>query len=216
MTDYIKYSDEQLIERIKQFPEEENAIADYLLEKYKPLVRKLSNEFYIIGGEAEDMIQEGMIGLFKAIRSYETGKDASFMSFAHLCIRRQVITAMDASRRKKHAPLNSYISFSAEGEEKTKLEELLSDDMDDPETLIIEQEFWEEFYRNLWEKLSKLEQSVLTLYREGRSYTEIADLMCKSPKAIDNALQRIRKKVSEWNFQESEHTPSVVLSQKKK
>lgn len=216
MADYIKYSDEQLIERIKEFPEEGNAIADYLLEKYKPLVRKLSNEFYIIGGEAEDMIQEGMIGLFKAIRSYEGGKDASFMSFAHLCIRRQVITAMDASRRKKHAPLNSYISFSAEGEEKTKLEELLSDDMDDPETLIIEQEFWEEFYRNLWEKLSKLEQSVLTLYREGRSYTEIADLMCKSPKAIDNALQRIRKKVSEWNFQESEHTPSVVLSQKKK
>ncbi|MBE5890956.1 MAG: sigma-70 family RNA polymerase sigma factor [Lachnospiraceae bacterium] len=178
------------------------------MAKYKPLVRGLANEFYIIGGETEDLIQEGMIGLFKAVRDYEKSKEASFSSFANLCVRRQIYTAMEASNRKKHTPLNTYISFSSEeGEDQTVLEEhILNGASASPEQLVIEQEFWEEFYRELWKKLSKMEQQVLTLYREGRTYTEIAEVMHKEPKTIDNALQRIRKKVRLWNSQESART----------
>lgn len=200
---YSDYTDEQLL----QIKDESNGagITDFLLEKYKPLVRKISNRFYLIGAETDDVIQEGMIGLFKAIGSYESGKDASFYTFAHICIERQMMTALAASNRKKHAPLNSYISMSNAGEQ------LVDEMIDGPETLVIEQEFWEEFFSELWEKLSKMEQQVLALYREGKTYTEIADIMDKEPKAIDNALQRIRKKVSLWNFQESGKIPSVAL-----
>lgn len=209
MGDFTEQTDEELIARIRD-PQVRNReeITDYLMAKYKPLVRGLANEFYIIGGETEDLIQEGMIGLFKAVRDYEKGKEASFSSFANLCVRRQIYTAMEASNRKKHTPLNTYISFSSEeGEDQTVLEEhILNGASASPEQLVIEQEFWEEFYRELWKKLSKMEQQVLTLYREGRTYTEIAEVMHKEPKTIDNALQRIRKKVRLWNSQESART----------
>ena len=209
--DYQSLTDEELILRSRAADAQECAeITDYLLAKFKPLVRSMSNEFFIIGGDSDDLIQEGMIGLFKAIRDYDVQREASFSTFANLCVRRQIYSAMEASNRKKHTPLNSYISlFSDDEEEKNSLEEHLFDETTvSPEQLVIEQEFWEEFYQELWKRLSKLEREVLSLYREGRSYTEIAAIMNKDPKAIDNALQRIRKKVSLWNFQESEHAPS--------
>lgn len=205
---YSAFSDEELIEQLNS--NGEDAIAEYLLEKYKPLVRKLSNEFYIIGGDSNDLLQEGMIGLFKAIRDYKSGKDATFFTFANICIRRQLYTAMEASKRLKHAPLNSYVSLSAtdtEGGNEAN-EEIAKRFAESPEDYVIEQEFWERFYNEIWERLSKMERQVLELYREGMTYTEIAVKLQKEPKAIDNALQRIRKKVSLWSFQESEITAS--------
>ena len=198
MTEFGIFSDEQLIEMLRQpDAKEADGITDYIMQKYKPLVRKKTNALYLIGGENDDLVQEGMIGLFKAVRDYDSSRESSFYHFAELCINRQLYSALSASNRKKHAPLNSYISFSAgEDEEGIALEELLEGrDTANPEQLVIEQEVWQEFRKRLWERLSKMEQKVLTLYLEGKPYTEIAELMEKQPKSIDNALQRIRQKI---------------------
>ena len=166
------------------------------MEKYKPLVRKKSNAVYLIGGETEDLIQEGMIGLFKAVRDYNPEKSASFFSFAELCINRQIYSALEASNRKKHSPLNNYVSFSSQQEaEDMNLEEVISDQNLSPEQVIIEKEHKQEFFTRLEEKLSTMEKKVLYLYLEGNSYTRIAEMMEKTPKSIDNTLQRIRAKV---------------------
>ena len=119
---YNNFTDEELIEKLRAGDAE---IADYIMEKYKPLVRKKSNAVYLIGGETEDLIQEGMIGLFKAVRDYNPEKSASFFSFAELCINRQIYSALEASNRKKHSPLNNYVSFSSQQEaEDMNLEEV--------------------------------------------------------------------------------------------
>lgn len=189
---YEAFSDEELIEKLRQG---EKDITDYILEKYKPLVRKKTNAMYLIGGETEDLIQEGMIGLFKAIRDYRSDKDASFYHFAELCINRQLYSAIEASNRKKHQPLNSYISLSDQKQQSAVAAEFLVDQERTPEQMVIEQELWEEYKRRLEQNLSKMERKVLQYYLDGNHYIQIAEIMGKSPKSIDNALQRIRQKI---------------------
>lgn len=190
---YTNYTDEALIDMLRSGDAE---IADYLMEKYKPLVRKKTNAMYLIGGETEDLIQEGMIGLFKAMRDFNPRREVSFFSFAELCINRQLYSALEASNRKKHIPLNTYISFSnKEDADGVSLEQMLTDETASPEQLMIEHESKEEFFQRLQEKLSPMEKKVLYLYLEGHSYTQIAELMEKTPKSIDNSLQRIRTKI---------------------
>ncbi len=190
---YTHLSDEELIDRLRAG---EKDITDYIMEKYKPLVRKKTNAMYLIGGETEDLIQEGMIGLFKAVRDYDVQKNNSFFSFADLCITRQLYSALEASNRKKHSPLNNYVSFSTQEEtDGMNLEELLSSQSSSPEQMMIEKEGKQEFFARLEENLSTMEKKVLYLYLEGDTYTQIAESMGKPPKSIDNTLQRIRGKV---------------------
>lgn len=189
---YEAFSDEELIKKLRQGKDD---ITDYILEKYKPLVRKKTNAMYLIGGETEDLIQEGMIGLFKAIRDYKPDKDASFYHFAELCINRQLYSALEASNRKKHQPLNSYISLSEQEHPDAVAAELLVDKESGPEQTVIEQEVWEEYKKRLAQKLSRMENQVLQYYLDGNHYIQIAEMMGKSPKSIDNALQRIRQKI---------------------
>lgn len=194
MADYQEMSDEQLIGQLRSG---DSGVMDYILDKYKPLVRKKANAVFLIGGETDDLIQEGMIGLFKAVRDYDGGKEASFFSFAELCITRQLYKAVEASNRKKHAPLNTYISFYSEtGEEGHSLAETLTTGgMGDPEQMIIDQENLKQFWDGLREHLSPMEQQVLDEYLQGNNYQQIAEHMNKQPKTIDNALQRIKTKV---------------------
>lgn len=194
MADYQEMSDEQLIGQLRSG---DSGVMDYILDKYKPLVRKKANAVFLIGGETDDLIQEGMIGLFKAVRDYDGGKEASFFSFAELCITRQLYKAVEASNRKKHAPLNTYISFYSEtGEEGHSLAETLTTGgMGDPEQMIIDQENLKQFWDGLREHLSSMEQQVLDEYLQGNNYQQIAEHMNKPPKTIDNALQRIKTKV---------------------
>ena len=190
---YEAYSDEELIVKLR---EGDGDIADYLIEKYKPLVRKKTNAMYLIGGENEDLIQEGMIGLFKAIRNYNEEKGCNFFSFAELCIGSQLYSALESSNRKKHQPLNTYISFSAtEGENGMTLEELLTGYGINPEQMMLEAERQREFAAKLEEKLSPMEKKVLRLYLDGNSYVNIGELLGKPAKSIDNTLQRIRSKI---------------------
>lgn len=194
MEGYQKFSDEQLIGMLR---EGNDGIMDYILGKYKPLVLRKANAMYLIGGDTDDLIQEGMIGLFKAIRDYRAERESSFFHFAELCITRQLYSAVEASNRKKHAPLNSYVSFYSKTDEEGKslAETLSTDTMDNPEQLVIAQEnlaqFWEEVKRHL----SAMEQEVLDEYLAGHNYRQIAKKLGKSPKAIDNALSRIRAKI---------------------
>lgn len=191
--DYTNYTDEELVEKIQSGDRE---ITDYIMEKYKPLVRKKTNALYLIGGETEDLIQEGMIGLFKAVRDFNPEKETNFFSFAELCISRQLYSALEASNRKKHIPLNTYIPFSNPDEvDGVKIEQIVTEQTVNPEEMLIEQEAREEFFRRLEKKLSPMEEKVLYLYLDGNSYTQIAELLDKEPKSIDNTLQRIRGKV---------------------
>lgn len=195
MRKYTEFTDEELIARLRNG---ESEITDYLMEKYKTLVRKKANAMYLIGGETEDLIQEGMIGLFKALRDYKPDKEVSFSHFAGVCIERQMYSAITASNRKKNQPLNGYVSISLEaGEEGMTLAEILPDEQMNPETLVIEREFKKKFWEMLNKELSAMEREVLHLYLSGCSYIRIAELMEKEPKSIDNALQRIRKKIRE-------------------
>ena len=191
---YGDFTDEQLIERLRSG---ETQIMEYILDKYKPLVRKKANAMYLIGGETDDLIQEGMIGLFKAIRDYDAGRETSFFHFAELCISGQLYNAVEASNRKKHAPLNSYVSFYAGSEEEGQslLDSLSSGEIGNPEDMIISQENAKQFWKQLRERLSGMEQQVLDEYLSGLNYKQIAQRMGKSPKAIDNALQRIKGKI---------------------
>ena len=194
METYQKLSDEELIKRLRLGDEK---IMDFVLDKYKPLVRKKANAMFLIGGDTDDLIQEGMIGLFKAIRDFKEEKEASFFSFAQLCITRQIYSAVEASNRKKHAPLNSYVSFYSEtSEEGQPLAEFLeSERTDNPEQRMIEQESFEQFLGKVRGSLSKMECAVLDEYLSGLNYQQIAEKRGKSPKTIDNALQRIKTKI---------------------
>lgn len=193
-SDYRQCSDDELIDRLRRG---EEPIMDYICDKYKNLVRSKAKSMFILGADSEDLIQEGMIGLFKAVRDYDGGKEASFFSFAELCITRQLYKAVEASNRKKHAPLNTYISFYSEtGEEGHSLAETLTTGgMGDPEQMIIDQENLKQFWDGLRKHLSPMEQQVLDEYLQGNNYQQIAEHMNKPPKTIDNALQRIKTKV---------------------
>ena len=192
--EYQKLADEELIQKLREGDER---IMDYILEKYKPLVLRKANAMFLIGGDTDDLIQEGMIGLFKAIRDYRSDRETSFFHFAELCINRQLYSAVEASNRKKHVPLNTYVSFYSQTTEEGKslAETLLTDQMDDPEQLVIEQENFTAFWEQLREQLSALERQVLDAYLEGKNYRQIAEELGKSPKTNDNALSRIKGKI---------------------
>ena len=191
---YLGMTDEQLIEQLRAG---DKNIMDYILNKYKPLVLGKANAMYLIGGDTDDLIQEGMIGLFKAIRDFQPDRESTFFHFAEICITRQLYSAVEASNRKKHVPLNTYVSFySQTGEEGKSLAETLpTDDMDNPEQMIIHQENMRTFWEQLKSRLSKMECQVLDEYLKGLNYRQIAEKLEKSPKAIDNALSRIKGKI---------------------
>ena len=185
-------TDEQLISRLRGG---EKPIMDFLMEKYKGLVRQKAKAMYLWGGENDDLIQEGMIGLFKAVQDYDVTQEASFFSFARLCITRQMYSAIEASKRKKHSPLNSYISlYEKTDEQVTLLETMEAGGESNPEELLVNREYAELLESKLEESLSDLENRVLYLHLLGTDYTTIARLLDKSPKTVDNALQRIKSK----------------------
>ena len=193
MADYMGDSDEELISKLRKYEIQE--IMDYILDKYKPLVRKRANSLYLIGGDTDDLIQEGMIGLFKAIRDYKEDQDTSFYHFAKLCIERQMYTAVEASRRKKHAPLNSYISLYDDTGGGVALADILMGRADEnPEYMLIDKESVKQCLEEVSKNLSKMEKQVLDYMLEGFNYQQIAEKMGKSPKAIDNAIQRMKGK----------------------
>lgn len=183
MNNYNIYHDEELIRRLHAG---EDGIAEYLLEKYKPFVKSKSRALFLVGGDREDLIQEGMIGLFKAMRDYNSEKNVPFASFAKLCVERQMYTAIEAAGRLKNMPLNGYISLSEEGEN------LMDGGI---EEAVIEKASYQQMYENVQKNLSAMEREVLELYLEGKDYTEIAKILGKTDKSVDNALQRIKSKI---------------------
>ena len=195
---YEQSTDEELIHRLR---EGEEAVMDYICEKYKPLVRSKAKSMFILGGDNEDLIQEGMLGLFKAVRDYDSGRDASFYTFADLCISRQLYTAVQASQRKKHIPLNTYISLYGDvgeqdnGETRKLAESLANLSERNPEELFLDKERVDYLERTIERELSGFEKQVLDLYMTGMSYTQIAKVLGRDEKAADNALQRLKNKI---------------------
>ena len=181
--------------------------ADCLMQRYKGYVRSLSHARYLIGGDTDDLIQEGMIGLMKAIRDYRPDKLSSFRAFAELCITRQIITAIKTATRQKHIPLNSYVSLNKplydEESDRTLLDVIIEGRASNPEELIIGQEDLSSIHAKIDEVLSSLEQEVLRSYLDGKSYQEIADNLGRHVKSIDNALQRVKRKLEKY-LEESE------------
>lgn len=192
--DYTIRNDEEIIELIQKGQAD---ATEYMLKKYYPLVKKSIRTLYLIGADTEDLSQEGMIGLFKAIQSFQPDNNASFYTFAKVCIDRQIYSAIKASNRKKHSPLNSYISFYSKiNEDEMELIDNLEAGMDsNPEQIVLDRENTTSIEEILDEHLSKMEKQVLTLYLEGKSYADIATQLGKTSKSIDNAIQRIRDKV---------------------
>lgn len=192
MKDYDKYTDEELIGFLRRGEAE---VADYLLNKYKPLVRRKARALYLAGGDQEDLLQEGMLGLFKAVQEYQPDKEASFQTFAGLCVSRQMYSAVTSARRQKHLPLNSSISLN---ELEENQEEYNLRPVDSPEAIFLDQEAAEMLEKRIWSGLSPFEKNVLDLYLKGLDYLQIAGNLEKPAKSIDNALQRIRAKVSQF------------------
>lgn len=203
---YENSTDEELIERLRDGEEQ---IMEYLLDKYKNLVRSKAKSMYILGGDTQDLVQEGMIGLFKAIRDYDAGRDASFYTFAQLCVSRNIYSAVQKSGRQKHAPLNFYISiYGSEGgrDGEGSLDssfngaiDLLADgETSNPEEIFISQENMEQLQKYIEEELSAFETQVLELHITGMGYVEIAKVLGRDEKSTDNALQRIRAKLKKY------------------
>ena len=195
--DYAQSSDEELILRLR---EGESPVTDFIMDKYKNLVRSKAKSMFILGADNEDLIQEGMIGLFKAIRDYDSGRDASFYTFADLCVSRQMYTAVQAAGRQKHIPLNSYVSLyanmsDAEGEGTVLVDALQSVVDKSPEELFFDQENVNVLEEQIDSTLSSFEKQVLDLYITGMSYIQIAKVLGKDEKSTDNALQRIKSKI---------------------
>nr|WP_207750360.1 sigma-70 family RNA polymerase sigma factor [Mordavella massiliensis] len=187
-------TDEQLIRQLRAGEED---ITDYLMEKYKGMVRKEAKAMYLLGGENDDLIQEGMIGLFKAVRDYDAAQEASFGTFARLCVTRQLYSAIEASRRKKHSPLNSYVSFYEKEDREgggSLLDTMEAGCESDPEQAFLSKDNARRMEEELEESLSSLEKRVLYLHLRGTDYRTIASLLDRSPKTVDNAIQRIRAK----------------------
>ncbi len=192
---YEDIPDEEIIKLIKLG--DKNAL-NYLLEKYNDIVNMKANKFFIIGAEKEDMVQEGMIGLYKAIKSFDTEKQNSFKTFANLCIERQLITAIKTSNRQKHIPLNSSFSLNTsaynENDETSIMEILDTKLVEDPLETITKKEYFADVESKIDKNLSDFERQVLNFYIQGDSYINIANKLASPVKAIDNAIQRIRKK----------------------
>ncbi|WP_047154537.1 RNA polymerase sporulation sigma factor SigH [Aneurinibacillus tyrosinisolvens] len=175
---------------------------EYLINKYRNFVRAKARSYFLIGADREDIVQEGMIGLYKSIRDFRGDKLASFKAFAELCITRQIITAIKTATRQKHIPLNSYVSLDKpiydEDSDRTLLDIICGTRVTDPEELIINQEEYDDIEDKMSEILSDLEQQVLLLYLDGRSYQEIAVDLSRHVKSIDNALQRVKRKLEKY------------------
>lgn len=196
---YANYTDEELVQLTH---EGEPLAQDQLFEKYKNFVRSKVRSYFLIGADREDIIQEGMIGLYKAIRDYKSDKLSSFRAFAELCITRQMITAIKTATRQKHIPLNSYVSLNKpvydDDSDRTLIDVLSVNKITNPEELIIGQEDYAAIEARIGEMLSDLEWEVLTSYLMGKSYQEIAVDLKRHVKSIDNALQRVKRKLEKY------------------
>jgi len=193
---YDMMADEKLIDISRNG---DSQATDYLIEKYKNSVRAKARMLYLLDGDNDDLVQEGMIGIFKAIRDYDAQKDASFKTFVNICIDRQMYDAVRKSNRKKNLPLNSYIPFGYSRSEENEnsgydIDRMALGKSNNPEDIMIERENTDRIFEGLNENLSSFEKEVLRLYIEGLNYTEIAETMEKTPKSIDNALQRVKAK----------------------
>ncbi len=195
---YEQYGDEELIIRLR---DGEDGITEYLMNKYKNLVRSKAKSMYLLGADSDDLIQEGMIGLFKALRDYDSGRDASFLTFADLCVSRQMYTAVQASRRQKHIPLNTYVSLYGsagmghDGEEEELVNVLAARTGENPEDVVIDRENVVQLEQTIERELSGFEKQVLDLYMIGMGYQQIAKVLGRDEKSTDNALQRIKTKL---------------------
>ena len=197
---YEKMTDEELIKLAKK---EDKTALESLIERYKETVNMKVSKYYINGAEKEDLIQEGLIGLFKAVKSYNCEIENSFKSFANMCIERQLITAVKGSNRQKHIPLNSYVSLNnsnyenEEGDIENPLIDVLDlNTVEDPLETITKNEYIENVEKTINESLSTFEKQVLNKYIEGQSYVQIAESLNSPVKSVDNAIQRIRKKTA--------------------
>ena len=194
---YSNLTDEQIVTEIKQG--DEYALS-YLLEKYKELVNMKVGKYFMVGAEKEDIMQEGMIGLYKAIKNFDTQKQNSFKTFANLCIERQLITAIKTSNRQKHMPLNSYLSLNMAAYENNEedsvelIDTFNSNTIEDPLETVMKKEYYEQIHNNIEKSLSKFEKQVLDRFMKGESYNVIAKRLDSPVKSVDNAIQRIRKK----------------------
>lgn len=191
--------DEELVENAKQGSSQ---ALEYIINKYKNFVRAKARTYFLIGADREDIIQEGMIGLFKAIRDYKEDKLSSFRAFAELCITRQIITAIKTATRQKHIPLNSYVSLNKplfdEESDRTLMDMLSEVSISDPEELMINREDFNNIELKMGEVLSGLELEVLDSYLQGKSYFEISKDLNRQVKSIDNALQRVKRKLEKY------------------
>lgn len=196
---YLHYEDDVLIELVHQGDSE---VLDYLIHKYRNFVRAKARTYFLIGADKEDIVQEGMIGLYKAIRDFKGDKLSSFKAFAELCITRQIITAIKTATRQKHIPLNSYVSLDKpifdEESDRTLMDIISGAKTLDPEELIINQEEFDDIELKMAELLSDLERKVLALYLDGQSYQEISEELNRHVKSIDNALQRVKRKLERY------------------
>ncbi|WP_277300601.1 RNA polymerase sporulation sigma factor SigH [Veillonella montpellierensis] len=199
-SDYKTMTDETLI-KLAQTKEDDSAI-DFIVNKYKNFVRAKARSYFLMGADYEDIIQEGMIGLYKAIRDFRPEKQASFRGFAEICIVRQMITAVKAATRQKHMPLNSYVSLNkpiyTEESERTLMDMLSERAITDPEELLISQEQFKDTEVMMGKMLSNLEWEVLLAYLDGKPYQTIAEETGRSIKSIDNALQRVKRKLDKY------------------
>ena len=200
--DIVSYPDLLEEEVVALARDGDDKASEYLIKKYKNFVRAKARSYFLIGADREDIIQEGMIGLFKAIRDFQVDKISSFRAFAELCITRQIITAIKTATRQKHIPLNSYVSLNKpiydEESERTLMDVLAGARVLDPEELIISREEVHSIETKIGEVLSDLEQEVLSDYLQGKSYQEIAEHLDRHVKSIDNALQRVKRKLERF------------------
>lgn len=197
--DYDCKTDEDVVDMVR---DGDGEALEYLINRYKNFVRAKARSYFLIGADREDIVQEGMIGLYKAIRDFKGDKLASFKAFAELCITRQIITAIKTATRQKHIPLNSYVSLDKpiydEDSDRTLLDVICGTRVSDPEELIINQEEFVGLEDKMSEILSDLERKVLMLYLDGKSYQEIAVDLDRHVKSIDNALQRVKRKLERY------------------
>jgi len=196
---YMQLEDEEIIDLVHKG---ESEALDFLIHKYRNFVRAKARSYFLIGADREDIVQEGMIGLFKAIRDFKEDKLSSFKAFAELCITRQIITAIKTATRQKHIPLNSYVSLDKpiydEESDRTLMDVISGAKVLDPEELIINQEEFDHIEIKMAELLSDLERKVLALYLDGQSYQEISEELNRHVKSIDNALQRVKRKLERY------------------
>jgi RNA polymerase sporulation-specific sigma factor len=199
VADFDFLPDEEIVDMVR---EGNSQALEHLIFKYRNFVRAKARSYFLIGADHEDIIQEGMIGLFKAIRDYKEDKLTSFKAFAELCITRQMITAIKTATRQKHIPLNSYVSLDKpiydEDSDRTLLDIIGGSRVSNPEDLIINREEYDDIEFKMGEILSDLEKKVLMLYLDGRSYQEIAVDLDRHVKSIDNALQRVKRKLERY------------------